>query len=178
MHPVALAAIRRDDANPTNANTAVFSVDFSEDVANVTAADFTLALAGVTANATVTVGNAGDADASTYTVTVDTIAGDGTLGLDIAGGNDIIDLVSNAASTTPTTDEVYTLNVPIIDLDADNSSGAFASDFQTTFNIGGGAVSVVDTDGTLTDNTANLVSVGCCIRRTGRDEPEGHRDHP
>ena len=34
---------------------------------------------GVTANATVTVGDAGDADASTYTVTVDTIAGDGTL---------------------------------------------------------------------------------------------------
>ena len=66
-----------------------FSVDFNEDVTNVTAADFDLALFGVTANATVTVGNAGDADDSTYTVTVDTVAGDGTLGLDIAGANDI-----------------------------------------------------------------------------------------
>ena len=66
------------------ANSVVFSVDFSEDVSNVDATDFTLALSGVTANATVTVGNAGDSDASTYTVTVDTIAGDGTLGLDIA----------------------------------------------------------------------------------------------
>ena len=71
----------------------MFSVDFSEDVVNVDAADFVLDLSGVTANATVTVGNAGDADDSTYTVTVDTIAGDGTLGLDIAGGNDITDIV-------------------------------------------------------------------------------------
>ena len=75
-----------------------------------TAADFTLALSGVTANATVTVGNAGDSDASTYTVTVDTIAGDGTLGLDIAGGNDIVDTLNNTLDTTPTTDEVYTID--------------------------------------------------------------------
>ena len=98
-------AITRDDANPTNANSVVFSVDFSEDVVNVDAADFVLDLSGgVTANATVTVGNAGDADDSTYTVTVDTIAGDGTLGLDIAGGNDITDIATNAVNTTPTTD--------------------------------------------------------------------------
>ena len=57
-----------------------------------------------------TVGNAGDSDASTYTVTVDTIAGDGTLGLDIAGGNDIVDTLNNAVDTTPTTDEVYTID--------------------------------------------------------------------
>ena len=31
-------AITRDDANPTNANSVVFSVDFSEDVVNVSAA--------------------------------------------------------------------------------------------------------------------------------------------
>ena len=59
--------ITRDDANPTNANSVTFSVDFSEDVINVTAADFALDLAGTTANATVTVGDAGELDDSTYT---------------------------------------------------------------------------------------------------------------
>ncbi|MCH8991957.1 MAG: cadherin domain-containing protein, partial [Acidobacteria bacterium] len=105
-----LVAITRDDANPTNADSVVFSVDFSEDVANVDAADFSLGLVGVTANTTVTVGDAGDADASTYTVTVDTLAGDGTLGLDIAGGNNITDTATNAVNTTPTTDAVYTID--------------------------------------------------------------------
>ena len=38
---VPTVAITRDDANPTNANSVVFSVDFSEDVVNVSdAADF------------------------------------------------------------------------------------------------------------------------------------------
>ena len=88
------ASITRDGVSSTNADSVVFSVDFSEDVANVDAADFVLNLAGVTANAVVTVGNAGDADASTYTITVDTIAGDGTLGLDFAGANNITDTSS------------------------------------------------------------------------------------
>ena len=95
-------AITRDETNPTNATSVIFSVDFSEDVSNVSAADFTLAVSGLTANNTVTVGDAGDSDASTYTVTVDTISGDGTLGLDIAGGNNITDIATNALNTTPT----------------------------------------------------------------------------
>ena len=106
---VPTVSITRDDANPTHATSVTFSVDFSEDVMGVEATDFVLDVSGVTANATVTVGNAGDLDASTYTVTVDTIAGDGTLGLDIDGGNNIIDLVTNAMGTTPTTDEAYTI---------------------------------------------------------------------
>ena len=74
--------------------------------------------------ASVTVGNAGDADASTYTVTVDTIAGDGTLGLDIAGGNDIVDTAGNAVNTTPTTDEVYTIDntVPTASITRDDTN--------------------------------------------------------
>ena len=109
-------SITRDDANPTHATSVVFNVDFSEDVTNVDAADFVLDLSGVTANATVTVGNAGDANAATYTVTVDAIAGDGTLGLDIVGGNDVTDLVTNAVNIVPTTDDAYTIvnNAPTI----------------------------------------------------------------
>ena len=57
---VPTVAITLDDSNPTHANSVVFSVDFSEAVSNVNAADFSLALSGVTATATVTVGDAGD----------------------------------------------------------------------------------------------------------------------
>ena len=79
-------------ANPTNATSVVFSVDFSQDVTERRCSRLLRwLLLGSPPTATVTVGNAGDSDASTYTVTVDTISGDGTLGLDIAGGNNITD---------------------------------------------------------------------------------------
>jgi hypothetical protein len=102
-------SITRDDLNPTSAVSVTFSVDFTKDVENVDATDFTLDLVGVTANPVVTVGDAGDADDSTYTVTVDTIDGDGTLGLDIAGGTDIADLDGIPLEIPPLVDEVYTI---------------------------------------------------------------------
>ena len=162
---VPTASITRDDANPTNANTVVFSVDFSEDVSNVDAADFALALSGVTANATVTVGNAGDSDASTYTVTVDTIAGDGTLGLDIAGGNNIVDTLSNAVNTTPTTDEVYTIDntVPtvVITRDDANPTNATTVVFSVDFSQDVTGVDAADFTLALSGVTANAtVTVG------------------
>jgi hypothetical protein len=46
---------------------------------------------------------------ASYTVTVSGIDGNGTLGLDIAGGHNIADLAANALDTTPTTDQVYTI---------------------------------------------------------------------
>jgi len=105
-----VASITRDDADPVLGTSAVFSVNFSEDVTNVTTDDFTLALIGDVTGNILSVGNAGDADASTYTVTVDSITGTGTLGLDFVA-NDIIDEVSIAANTTPITDEVYTIGL-------------------------------------------------------------------
>ncbi|MCP4171990.1 MAG: DUF2341 domain-containing protein, partial [Fuerstiella sp.] len=105
-----VATITRDDADPTSADTVNFSVDFSEDVSNVTAADFTVVTTGtVTANMTVTVTQV---TASTYTITIDTIAGDGTVSLDFNGATDIVDGVGNAINTIPSTDEVYTIDQP------------------------------------------------------------------
>jgi hypothetical protein len=104
------AIITRDDVNPTNASSVVFSVDFSESVTNLDATDFTLDLSGVDANSIVTIGDAGDTDASTYTVKVDAVVGDGTLGLDLAGDTNITDLVGNAVNTTPTANQSYTLD--------------------------------------------------------------------
>ena len=110
-----IAFISRDDPDVTSATSVTFSVDFSEDVSNVDAADFLLNLVGVTANPLVVVGNAADADASTYTVTVDTIDGSGSLGLDFAGSNNIVDGIGNALDLTPATDQDYTIdNPPVI----------------------------------------------------------------
>ena len=162
---VPTVAITRDDANPTNATSVIFSVDFSEDVTGVDAADFTLALSGVTANGTVTVGNAGDADASTYTVTVDTIAGDGTLGLDIAGSNNITDVATNAVNTTPTTDEPYTIDntVPTVSITRDDANPTNANTVVFSVDFSQDVTDVDATDFTLALSgvTANAsVTVG------------------
>jgi hypothetical protein len=102
-----VATITRDDANPTVATSVDFSVDFSEDVSNVTADDFTVVTTGTaTANAIVTVTQV---TPSTYTITVDTIAGNGSVGLDFNGATDIIDSAGNPVDTTAFTDEVYTV---------------------------------------------------------------------
>ncbi len=170
-------SITRDDADPTNATTVVFSVDFNEDVTNVDATDFALALSGVTANATVVVGNAGDADASTYTVTVDTIAGDGTLGLDIAGANNITDIATNAVNTTPTTDEVYTIDntVPTVSITRDDADPTNATSviFSVDFNEDVTNVDATDFTLALSGVTANATVI---VGNAG-DADDGRRLH-
>ncbi|MGV3639627.1 MAG: T9SS type A sorting domain-containing protein [Adhaeribacter sp.] len=78
----------------TNASAVTFRVTFSEFVAGVDITDFELALTGVTASlGTVTpVGT----DGKTYDVTVNTIVGNGTLGLNLkAAGTGIADASGN-----------------------------------------------------------------------------------
>ena len=105
-------AITRAGPNPTNVDTVVFDVTFSKGVENVNFSDFVLDRSGVTTDALASgdVTDAGDTDASTYQVTVSNVAGDGTLGLDIATDTDIADLAGNALNQTPTADETYTID--------------------------------------------------------------------
>lgn len=67
----------------------------------------------------------------------------------------------------------YHLAPPVLDLDADDSSGATGNNFNASFESGGGAVSVVGIDATLTDaDTANLQSLKVTItnRQNGSNE--------
>ena len=98
--------------SPTNASSVTFLVDFNENVQNVDAADFTLALGGTVTTGTLSVGDGGDSDASTYTVTVPSIAGEGTLDLSFAGGQNIQDMAGNAfnPSTGITSEQTYTIS--------------------------------------------------------------------
>jgi len=61
-------------------------------------------------------------------------------------------------------------DAPVLDLDADNSSGATGLDYQTTFVEGNPGVSIVDSDATLVDvDSANLTSL--TVTLTNEFEP-------
>jgi hypothetical protein len=75
------------------------------------------------------------------------------------------------------TDGVYARQVhfspPMLDLDANNSSGATAGNFAATFTSGGGSVAIADADATLVDvDSANLQSLVVTItnRQNGSSE--------
>ncbi|NND96522.1 MAG: hypothetical protein HKN47_04235, partial [Pirellulaceae bacterium] len=65
---------------------------------------------------------------------------------------------SNLAVTT------LSIDAPILDLDANDSSGAIGADYQTTLQLGGPAVAIADVDATLTDSDSpNLESLTVTI---------------
>ncbi len=87
-----VTAILRTDANPTVADTVHFTVTFSETVNGVDLSDFAAITTGGIAGATVTevIGSN-----TTYTVTVATGTGDGTLQLNLFDNDSIVDQTSN-----------------------------------------------------------------------------------
>jgi hypothetical protein len=117
-------------ANLTNANSLIFQASFNEDVQNVDFADFSVN------GSTATVTTVTQVNASTYNVTVsggNLASFNGTVGLNLANGQNIQDLAGNALpDTEPSTDQTYTLDnvaptvtVDIVDAslsDTDNAS--------------------------------------------------------
>ena len=90
--PAAVQLVR-NDADPTSAASVAFGLSFDEPVDGVDAADFTLAATGT---ATGVIGTVTATDAQTYTITVDSLAGSGTLGLALAdSGTGIADGAGN-----------------------------------------------------------------------------------
>jgi len=100
----AVASIVRADANPTVATSVNFTVTFSEPVKNVGVADFAVNATGATG----TIDAVSFVNPTTFTVSLSGVGGSGTLGLDIAGAQDVVDFPNNALSSTePSTDESY-----------------------------------------------------------------------
>ena len=85
---VEVTASEPSSAGPTNAAVLAFTVTFNGWVGNVDPTDFTLAKTG-TANGTIAAvtPNSG----TSFAVTVNSVAGDGTLRLDLAAGTDVAD---------------------------------------------------------------------------------------
>ncbi len=86
-----VSSIVRADASPTNASSVDFTVQFNQDVTGVDASDFALTMSGITGASVTGISGSGD----TYTITVDTGSGSGTLRLDVVDDDTIIDSVSN-----------------------------------------------------------------------------------
>jgi CSLREA domain-containing protein len=97
--------------SPTNADTLVFRATFSEGVQNVDAADFAINAAPAT---TATITSVVQVTPSQYNITVsggNLASYNGIVGLDLATGQNIQDLVGNNLPTTePSTDETYTVD--------------------------------------------------------------------
>ncbi|MBE9598553.1 Ig-like domain-containing protein [Pedobacter sp. MC2016-24] len=96
------------DPNPSNATTVHYTLTFSEQVAQVDATDFSLVS---TSTAAGTISGVSTTDNIVYTVTVNSITGDGTLVLNLnASGTGITDVAGNAINGGFTTGPAYTFD--------------------------------------------------------------------
>ncbi len=147
-------------SSPTNADSVTFLVDFDEDVQNVGAADFTLALGGTVTTGALSVGEGEDSDASTYTVTVPNIAGDGTLDLNFAGGQNIQDMATNAFNpgTGITSEQTYTI---------DNTLPTISIGVPSAAITKGGPITYTVTYADANFNTSTLAAGNVTLNKTG-----------
>ncbi len=90
LTPPTVLSIVCADPNPTSASTLSFTVTFSESVINVGTEDFSLATSGVSGAAIANVSGSG----ASYTVTVNTGSGNGTVHLDLVDDDSIKDLAN------------------------------------------------------------------------------------
>ncbi len=114
--PAVISILRQTPTgSPTNAASVTFRVTFGEDMQNVDTTDFTRTVSGT---ATGTVNSIVVQSASVYDVVVTGVGGNGILDLNIAPGNDLADLLSNALGASPTigTEETYIIDTtpPIV----------------------------------------------------------------
>src|SRR6202042_2004714 len=89
-----ITATTPSNTNPTNATSVTYTVTFSEAVTGVDASDFALTTSGTSGSVSGVSGSG-----TTYSVTVGSISGNGTLALDLkSSGTGITDLAGNAIS--------------------------------------------------------------------------------
>jgi beta-lactamase superfamily II metal-dependent hydrolase/DNA/RNA endonuclease YhcR with UshA esterase domain len=146
-------SINRADTNPTNATDVDFTVTFDTAVTGVDAADFALALTGVTGTINTPTGGG-----TTWNVNVSGVSGNGTLGLNLVDDDTIINgtsvpLGGPGAGNGNFTGQVYTVDqtAPAVQSSVRASAtptNAASVNFTVTFSE---AVTGVDmTDFTLT----------------------------
>ena len=102
--PPTIVSINRVGSTPTDAGSLQFAVTFSETVTGVATADFGLALSGAAGTVSAVSGSG-----AAYTVTVNSVSGNGTLGLNLVSDGTIADAVGNALSGT-FTGQTYTID--------------------------------------------------------------------
>ncbi len=125
--PPRVLSIQRANANPTNAASVDFTVNFSEPVTGVDASDFQISTSGVSGSVMSGIGGSG----SVYTATVNTGTGNGTIRLDLIDDDSILDSQSHplggagTGNGNFTSGETYTVvksNVAPTDISLSNNS--------------------------------------------------------
>jgi hypothetical protein len=153
----AIISILRAEANPTVADSVRFNVTFSEAVNGVDTSDFMLTTTDGLSGASVLGLNG---SANTYTITVATGSGNGTLRLDLIDNDSIIDFANHpmggpgAGNGSYTMGEIYTVNKFavntlstayrsngtndgwILESSENSNKGGTKNSNATTFNIG------------------------------------------
>jgi VCBS repeat-containing protein len=130
-----VSSINLVNSTPNHASSEAFTVTFSESVTGVDASDFTASGSG-TANTGITVTAV---SGSVYTVTVNGVTGDGTLGLNLnSSGTGIADLAGNAVSGG-LTGQTYTVDhtppaATSISLAPNSLDNATSETFTVTFS--------------------------------------------
>ena len=104
LPPIVVSSLRINPS-PTSAASVGFTVTFSETVTGVDAIDFALNTTGVTGASITGVGGTG----TTYTVTVNTGSGNGTIRLDVVDNDTILDTTGNPLAGGYTGGETYTI---------------------------------------------------------------------
>lgn len=119
-----VSSINRSDASPTTAASVSWTVTFNDSVTGVGTADFALANTGM-AGASIT-GISGSG--TTYTVTASTGTGNGTLGLNFADDDSVVDSLGNPAGGTGAgnanfTGQVYSVDTSVLTITSVARSG-------------------------------------------------------
>lgn len=132
--------IVRVNVTPNNASSVAFNVTFNRDVTGVNAADFVLTTSGVSGAAVSGISGSG----SSYTVTVNTGSGDGTLRLDLVDDNSIVDNTSSPLGGPALNDgnfsgETYSIDktaptIMLIERGGINPNGGASVNFLVTFS--------------------------------------------
>jgi hypothetical protein len=157
-----VSSINRVGSTPTAASSVDYTVTFAEGVSGVDASDFTLTATGTASGS---VASVTQVNASTYTVTVNTLSGDGTLRLDLKNaGTGIADTPGNAITSGYTSGQTYTLDhtAPQVSSVSVPANATYVSGQNLNFTVNFGEAVTVNTGGgtpriALTLNTGGTV---------------------
>jgi hypothetical protein len=157
--PPTVSSVTRASATPTGAASVDFAVTFSESVTGVDETDFSLTTSGVSSPAVSGISGSG----SSYTVSVNTGSGNGTIRLDVLDDNSIIDTGTNSLSAGYTSGQVYDIEktAPTVTSSVrvnPNPTALSSVDFTVTFSETVTGVNTADFSLTTTGVSSAAVS--------------------
>jgi uncharacterized delta-60 repeat protein len=185
-----VTSLVRSVPSPTMADSVTYTLTFSEAVTGVTAGNFAVAPTGITSASVAQVSGSG----TTWTVTVNTGRGTGSLRLDMINGTGVTNGTGTPLAGTPFNGETYgidkggTLITPITQGDglpvASFGLGGYAAFSDVQFPSSGGSIAVLADDRILVasgDGCAQLTpgdpqSPSYCTLQLGRYMPNGAPD--